>query len=75
VETLDRTCPLSQVDQRHNLQMHVSREANLGLNDNNMRGRNQTESERSSIEKDNAFLLAMGDGALPNPYPEENLHL
>jgi hypothetical protein len=40
-----------------------------------MRGRNHTESERSSIEKDNAFLLAMGDGALPNPYPEENPHL
>jgi hypothetical protein len=38
----------------------------------NMRGRNRAESERSSIEQDNAFLLAMGDGALPSPYPEEN---
>jgi hypothetical protein len=35
----------------------------------NMRGINRAESERSSIEQDNAFLLAMGDGALPNPYP------
>jgi hypothetical protein len=41
----------------------------------NMRGRNRAESERSYIEQDNAFLLAMGDGALPNPYPEENPHL
>jgi hypothetical protein len=39
-----------------------------------MRGRNCAESEISSIEQDNAILLSMGDGALPNPYPEENPH-
>jgi hypothetical protein len=46
----------------------------LGLTEN-MRGRNRAESERASIEQDNALLLAMGDGALENPYPEENPHL
>jgi ATP-dependent DNA helicase PIF1 len=46
----------------------------LGLTEN-MRGRNRAESEISSIEQNNAFLLTMGDGALPNPYPEENPHL
>jgi hypothetical protein len=40
-----------------------------------MRGRNRAESERSSIEQNNAFLLAMGDGAIQNPYPEDNHHL
>jgi hypothetical protein len=46
----------------------------LGLTENT-RGRNRAESERSYIEQDNSFLLAMGDGALPNPYPEENPYL
>jgi ATP-dependent DNA helicase PIF1 len=40
-----------------------------------MRGRNRAESERSSIGQENTLLLAMGDGALPNPYYEENPHL
>jgi hypothetical protein len=48
--------------------------ARLGLTEN-MRGRNRAESERSSIKQYNALLLAMGDGALPNPYPEKNPHL
>jgi hypothetical protein len=46
----------------------------LGLTDN-MRGRNRAEPERASIEQYIAFLLAMGDGALTNTYPEENPHL
>jgi hypothetical protein len=46
----------------------------LGLNEN-MRGRNRAESERAFIEQDNALLLAVGHGALPNKYPEENPHL
>jgi hypothetical protein len=39
----------------------------LGLTENT-RGRNHAESERSSIEQDTELLLAMRDGALPNPY-------
>jgi ATP-dependent DNA helicase PIF1 len=46
----------------------------LGLT-GNKRGIHCSESERASIEQDNTFLLAMGDGALPNPYPEENPYL
>jgi hypothetical protein len=46
----------------------------LGLTENTG-GRKRAEPERASIEQDNAFLLAMGDGALPNQYPEENPHL
>jgi hypothetical protein len=46
----------------------------LGLTEN-IRGRNHTEPEISSIEQDNSFLLAMGDRALPNSYPDENPHL
>jgi hypothetical protein len=46
----------------------------LGLTENT-RGRNRAESERASIEQDNSFLLVMGDGALPHPYPEESPHL
>jgi hypothetical protein len=37
-----------------------------------MIGRNHLDKEISSIEQDNALLLTMGNGALPNPYPEEN---
>jgi hypothetical protein len=40
-----------------------------------MIGRNRAESERDSIEQVNSFLIAIGDGELPNPYPEENPHL
>jgi hypothetical protein len=47
---------------------------NLGLTEN-MRGRNRTESERSYIEHNNAFLFAMGDGSLPDIYPEKNPYL
>jgi ATP-dependent DNA helicase PIF1 len=46
----------------------------LGLTQS-MRGRNCPESERAFIEQGNAFLLAMGGGALTNPYPEENTQL
>jgi hypothetical protein len=49
-------------------------ETKLGLTEN-MRGINRAESEREYIEQDNALLLAMGYGALTNPYPEENPHL
>jgi hypothetical protein len=46
---------------------------NLGLPENT-RG-NRAESERSSIEQENALVLAMGYVAPQNPYPEENPHL
>jgi hypothetical protein len=83
VETLDKICPLYQVGgseaqitntclKRSPLWNTVK--TKLRLTENTI-GRNRAESERSSIEQDNAFLLAMGDGALPNPYPEENPHL
>jgi hypothetical protein len=72
---------IPEVDQRHKSQMHVLRGSpqlntvtKLGLT-GNVRARNRAESEIASIEQENVFLLAMGDGALPNPYPEENSHL
>jgi hypothetical protein len=46
----------------------------LGLTEN-WRGRNRAELERASFEHAKVFLLAMGDVALLDPYPEEKPHL